>query len=138
MKAPDSSTLIAAFANWHENHEEAKNAIRGARVIGHTMFEFVSVLSRIPEPHRVDAKLLTDWLKQAFVQPPLVLTAKQTQGAAETLVSSGVTGGAIYDGLIALTAKTHGAALLSLDQRASATYQRLEVEVIDPRRPKRS
>lgn len=134
MKAPDSSTLIAAFAEWHESHDEAVDAIAGARLIGHTMFEFVSVLSRLPEPHRVESRLLTAWLKSTFTQPPLVLTAKQTQAAVEILVASGVTGGAIYDGLIGLVARTHEATLISLDQRAMSTYQRLGVDLVVPKR----
>ena len=102
------------------------------------MFEFASVLSRLPEPHRVQPRLLSDWLKSSFAQPPLVLSAKQTQAAVETLVDSGVTGGAIYDGLIGLIARTHGATLVSLDQRATLTYVRLGVDVLVPARHKRS
>jgi predicted nucleic acid-binding protein len=138
VNVPDSSTLIAAFAGWHEAHLEARDAIAGARVIGHTMFEFVSVLSRLPEPHRVEPTLLTDWLKSTFTQPPLVLSARQTQAAVETLVIAGVTGGAIHDGLIGLIARTHEATLVSLDQRAMLTYQRLGVEVLVPARRDRS
>lgn len=138
MKAPDSSTLIAAFAGWHEAHHEALDAIAGARLIGHTMFEFVSVMSRLPEPHRVETRLLADWLKGTFAQPPLVLSAKQTQSAVETLVTSGVTGGAIYDGLVGLIARTHETTLVSLDQRATLTYERLGVDVLVPVRPGRS
>ncbi len=138
MKAPDSSTLIAAFAGWHEAHREALDAIAGARLIGHTMFEFVSVLTRLPEPHRVEPRLLTAWLKSTFTQPPLVLTAKQTQAAVETLVAKGVAGGAIYDGLIGLIARTYEATLVSLDQRAMLTYQRLGVDVLVPAHHERS
>jgi predicted nucleic acid-binding protein len=36
----------------------------------------------------------------------------------------GVSGGAVYDALIALTAAEHEAELLSLDGRAEATYRR--------------
>lgn len=101
------------------------------------MFEFVSVLSRLPEPHRVDARLLAEWLRRTFLEPPLVLTAKQTQASVSTLVASGVTGGAVYDGLIAFTAAAHGARLISLDHRASVTYSRLGVTVDDPRHHER-
>lgn len=138
MNSPDSSTLIAAFAGWHETHETARESIVGTRLIGHTMFEFVSVLSRLPEPHRVDARLLAEWLRRTFLEPPLVLTAKQTQAGVNTLVANGVTGGAVYDGLIALTAAAHGATLISLDQRASVTYSRIGVPVFDPRHPGRT
>ncbi len=133
MKSPDSSTLIAAFASWHEAHAEASEAIVGTRLIGHTMFEFVSVLSRLPEPHRVDAKLLVAWLDKTYSEPPLVLTSQQTKAAIKTLVTSDVSGGAIYDGLIGITARTHNTTLISLDQRAATTYSRLGVIVVDPR-----
>jgi hypothetical protein len=36
-----------------------------------------------------------------------------------------VFGGSSYDGLVALEAKTHGAPLLTLDERAQSTYRRL-------------
>ena len=72
-------------------------------------------------------------MKRTFAKPPLILTSKQTQVALDPLVKCGVTGGAIYDGLIAVTARTHDATLVSLDQRASMTYARLGVAVIDPR-----
>jgi predicted nucleic acid-binding protein len=133
VKSPDSSALIAAFAEWHEAHDEARASISGARLIGHTMFEFVSVLSRLPEPHRVEPRLLIDWLNAVFGEPPLVLNATETKTAIETLVANGVFGGAMYDGLIAITARTHRATLLSLDERAMRTYQRLDVDVLVPR-----
>ena len=70
MKAPDSSTLIAAFAGWHEALDEALDAITGARLIGHTMFEFVSVLTRLPEPHRVEPRLLIGgWTARSPTHP---------------------------------------------------------------------
>lgn len=56
----------------------------------------------------------------------------------ETLVASGVTGGAIYDGLIGLIARTHEATPVSLDQGATLTYQRLGVDVLVPARHERS
>jgi hypothetical protein len=45
----------------------------------------------------------------------------------ERLAGAGVFGGASYDGLVALEADAHGHTLLTLDQRARSTYQRLGV-----------
>jgi toxin FitB len=42
--------------------------------------------------------------------------------APERLGGLGLAGGAVYDGLIALTARAAGAELISLDRRAVATY----------------
>ena len=45
-----------------------------------------------------------------------------------TLVTAaGLTGGAIYDALIALTASDAGAVLLTRDTRASITYEAMKV-----------
>ena len=45
-----------------------------------------------------------------------------------TLSRAGVHGGAAYDGLVALEARTHSHTLLTLDERAQSTYRRLGVE----------
>jgi hypothetical protein len=38
-----------------------------------------------------------------------------------------VRGGALYDGIVAMSARAHGAELVSLDRRAADTYRRREV-----------
>jgi predicted nucleic acid-binding protein len=43
------------------------------------------------------------------------------------LASADIAAGAVYDALIALTAREHGFGLISLDRRASAVYERLGV-----------
>jgi hypothetical protein len=45
----------------------------------------------------------------------------------ERLAGAGVFGGATYDGVVALEAAAHGRTLLTLDERARGTYQRLGV-----------
>jgi hypothetical protein len=45
----------------------------------------------------------------------------------ERLAGAGVFGGASYDGLVALEANVHRRTLLTLDERAQSTYQRLAV-----------
>ena len=41
----------------------------------------------------------------------------------EALASAGLTGGAVYDALVAASAQHAGATLLSLDVRAATTYR---------------
>jgi predicted nucleic acid-binding protein len=60
--------------------------------------------------------------------PALVLPAEAMSAIVERLCRAGVTGGATYDGLIALTAAAHGARLLSVDRRARETYSRCGVD----------
>jgi predicted nucleic acid-binding protein len=57
------------------------------------------------------------------VLPPLTL---ETAGYAELLdvaAAEGVVGGAVYDAVVAATAKEARATLLTLDRRAVTTYQ---------------
>jgi predicted nucleic acid-binding protein len=44
-----------------------------------------------------------------------------------TFPGLGVIGGAVYDALIAETARAHGATILTLDRRACITYDRIGV-----------
>jgi hypothetical protein len=41
----------------------------------------------------------------------------------------GIVGGALYDGIVAATAREHGLTLKSFDTRASATYRALGIQV---------
>ena len=63
-----------------------------------------------------------------------MLSAVRTNAAIETLVANGVVGGAFSDGLIAITARSHTATLVSLDERAMRAYERLGVDVLVPQR----
>ena len=52
---------------------------------------------------------------------PLVLSSSRTR-KPDTLSRLGIAGGAVYDALVALAAKEHGAALATRDARARGTY----------------
>lgn len=124
----DTSVLVAAFSSWHEQHDVARSAIRdGAGVVGHAIAESYSVLTRLPEPHRAAPELARDFLAAACSGAPLVLDADAVRGLPARLVACGVSAGATFDGLIALTAASHGVTLLSLDRRAVETYRRCGV-----------
>ncbi len=69
----------------------------------------------------------------AFLEPflegggPIGVAPAEYPEAVTELVAAGVAGGAVYDGLIGLAARRHGAELVSLDTRAARTYRRLRV-----------
>ena len=48
----------------------------------------------------------------------------------DTLSRLGIASGAVYDALVALAAKEHGAALATRDAQARGTYDAVGVEVI--------
>src|SRR5205823_11532887 len=61
---------------------------------------------------------------------PLVLSGSRTRKLPDTLSRLGIAGGAVYDALVALAAKEHGAALATQDARARGTYDAAGVEGI--------
>ncbi len=124
----DTSVVVAAFSSWHEQHDVAQGAIRiGVGVVGHVVIESYSVLTRLPEPHRAPPELVRDFLAATFPGAPLTLDDNAVRALPARLVACGVSGGATFDGLIALTAAGHHATLLSLDRRAAETYRQCNV-----------
>lgn len=125
MKAADSSLLIAAFASWHESHDAARRALdAGVEVIEHCSLETLSVLTRLPPPHRAPGDLVRDFLRERLPGPFLRLSAKAYRRFLFELPERGISGGAVYDALIAATAAAHGVELLSCDRRAASNYER--------------
>ncbi len=128
MKSVDSSVLIAAFASWHSQQNAALEALQERpRLVGHCALETYSVLTRLPTDYRVPTGLVVQFLDLNFPDPPLTLDPTELRLVVPRLHSLGITGGAIYDGLIALTAAAHEATLITLDRRAEDTYRRCQV-----------
>jgi predicted nucleic acid-binding protein len=124
MKAVDSSVVIAAFASWHEHHAVAREALSDRpRLIAHAAVESYSVLTRLPPPHRAQPSIVHEFLTERFADPLLTLSTSGYRDLLAAAASSGILGGPAYDALIAFTATEHQATLVSLDQRASATYE---------------
>lgn len=127
MISVDSSVLIAGFSSWHGHHAAARRAINGARMVGHTLLEAYSVLTRLPAPFRVPADVVATFLATITTEPPLVPDAETLGGLPGRLAADGITGGAVYDALVAVTSASAGAELVSLDARAAMTYQAMGV-----------
>jgi predicted nucleic acid-binding protein len=83
------------------------------------------VLTRLPPPHRAPAALVATFLGDRFSARPLGLTAERQQALIDEFARLGVVGGASYDGLVAAVALEHDAELVTLDRRATITYDRL-------------
>lgn len=86
------------------------------------------MLTRLPSGLAVAPTVAACVLASRFSQPPLRLGDAQRTRVLQTLAGAGVFGGAGYDGLVALEAKAHARTLLTLDERAQYTYQRLGAE----------
>ncbi|MBU6226202.1 MAG: PIN domain-containing protein [Acidobacteria bacterium] len=128
MKLADTSIIVAAAQSWNPAHEIARKALTGCRrAISHTLLETYSVLTRSPSPFRIDAETAHTWLTAQFVGE-VSLPVNSHLETLSRLHGLGITGGAIYDGIIALTASSHRATLLTLDKRASTTYVKCGVK----------
>jgi predicted nucleic acid-binding protein len=129
--AVDSSVAIAGFASWSEQHEEASAVLDdGPRLIAHAAIGTLSVLTRLPRPHRAPIDVVHEFLLAQFPEPWLTLSGARHRRLLSTCATASISGGAIYDALIASTALAHGASLASCDRRAAATYRALAVDVV--------
>lgn len=91
--------------------------------------ESYSVLTRLPAPHRAPADVVRDFLAARFPQPLLRLGDVAYRQFLLRLPDYGTSGGAAYDALVAATAASHGAELVSCDRRAASVYERYGVRV---------
>lgn len=118
--------IIAAFATWHEFHEPALVAVNSTKAaIGHVLIETYSVVTRLPAPHRVSPLVISEFLASRFPDDPLVLDGAQVADLLADLGSEGIAGGRIYDVLIGTTARQYNHELVTLDARASLTYEQI-------------
>jgi predicted nucleic acid-binding protein len=129
--APDSSVLIPALASTYAGHESCVAALAGRspRLISRVAFETTSVLSRMPEGLRMTPVSVRDALELDFPDSWLALDANGQRACLRRAVDAGLRGGALYDALIAATAREHGATLLSADRRAREAYEAIGVDV---------
>jgi predicted nucleic acid-binding protein len=129
--AADSSVLVAALAQWHPAHQLSRAALKrdGRVLIAHAAVEATSVLSRMPEPLRVTPRVVLDGLERDYTSTWLTLSGHDHQAFLNRAVDAGLRGGALYDALIAATAREHGATLLSADGRAREAYEAIGVKV---------
>lgn len=122
----DTSVVIAVLAPWHPEHERSRDAAGQITQIGaHVLLESYSVLTRLPHG-RLDARTAADALA-ALPWGVVDLPAAVRSTFVQRLAQVGVLGGAVYDGLVGLTAAEHGLTLLTRDRRARRTYDALGV-----------
>lgn len=130
MTTPDSSVLIAGADPQHPFFEAAISALVEVRqrgvLVAHTLAETFAVLSTSVYGHAPER--IVEYLRQFSERAPIGIAPEEYSRAIEELARAGVSGGAIYDGLIAVAARNAGATLVTLDRRASGTYRCCEVD----------
>jgi predicted nucleic acid-binding protein len=127
-QAVDSSVAIAAILADHQAHDAAEDALsRSDSTIAHVAAETYSVLTRLPPPLRLDAAHAAAIVDARLPSRLVALAGESHATALGRLAAAQVSGGATYDGLIALTALEHDLELVSRDRRATRTYRALRV-----------
>lgn len=121
---------VAAFGEWHRLNEPARRVLDdGAALPAHALLETYSVLTGFPPPHRAPPDLVDTWLDDRFTAILPAPAAGDLRDLVRGLASAARIGGAIYDALVALTAKLAGAVLVTADARATETYGVIGVEL---------
>lgn len=126
----DTSAAVALVIEDHEAHTTTLAAVRGRPLglAGHAWFETYSVLTRLPGPLRRSPAEVARLLAHDF-PASVFLTAEATAALGLELARLGISGGAVYDGLVGAAAREHGRELVSADTRARPVYEALGVRV---------
>jgi predicted nucleic acid-binding protein len=120
----DTSCLVAAVCAWHRFHDATRREIErrdaaGEKLIlsAHSLAEAFSVLTRLPEPHRLRPSDALELIEANWGQTGLVaLTGPDYRATLRRCRDVGIGGGAVYDALIAACArKARVATLLTWD-----------------------
>lgn len=130
MIAVDTSVAVAAFGDWHRLNAPACALLdEGVALPAHALLETYSVLTAFPPPHRAAPGLVEAWLDDRFGEILAPPPPTEQRALVQALAAAGRIGGAVYDGVVALTAKLAGAVFVSADRRAYATYDLVGVDL---------
>jgi predicted nucleic acid-binding protein len=124
VQVVDSSVVIRA-TTCQDSHdrERLQNVIAESPVaLAHVLAESYATLTRLPSPFRLTPKQCAAFLTSAFRAEPLTVSSHGYLRVLKLLSEQGISGGAVYDCLIAETAREHDVTLVSLDKRAIANY----------------
>lgn len=126
----DTSAAVPLLLTSHVAHRTVHTSLRdrSAALAGHALHETYAVLTRLPGDARLAPADAVRLLRERF-GPAALLDARATRAAPGVLAEAGIAGGATYDGLVALAARSAGLPLASRDRRALNTYRLLGVSV---------
>lgn len=129
--AIDTSVAIPMALMNHDAHSHVRHWAmnKTLHLSGYALAETYSVLTRLPGDARVNPVDACSLINALF-NKPITLSEQVQQTAHLELCSAHISGGAVYDGLVALAARSHGLTLATRDARARSTYEALGVPVI--------
>ena len=86
-------------------------------------------MTRLPGGLAVSALQAATVVRERFPDTPMVLSANGYLRLIETIKATGLRGGQIYDALVAATATTGDAVLLTRDRRAEPAYRAVDAQM---------
>ena len=130
--AVDTSAAVALIMASHVANRAVRRHLRGRDLVltQHSLAETYSVLTRLPGDARV-APADAVRLIEANFGPPALMPATTAASVPNLLAQLNIGGGAVYDALVGLAAKSNSLPLATRDLRAAATYDALGVQVIE-------
>lgn len=131
MIAIDSSVAVPALSAGHPDHVAAHALVAAERpsMPAHAALETYAVLTRLPAPVGLSPETASQVVLANFGDRLLHPKARTVKGLIAELAGASIGGGAVYDALIAVTARDAGATLVTNDRRAKGMYERLDVPV---------
>ena len=127
----DTSAAVALVLEDHESHAAVVDAVRGRRLglAGHAWFETFSVLDAAAGSASPLAGGCRDPRSHTTSRRRASLAEEPAAALGAELARLGISGGAVYDALVAAAARQHGLTLVSADVRARSVYEALGVAV---------
>lgn len=139
---PDTSCMVAAVCGWHEHHSRAAREfeLRLSQeeeliVAAPALVETYAVLTRLPPPHRLSPADALALLQTNFIDglKIIALDGKSYRSLLLQAPPDGVTGGQIYDAVIAACAlQAKAAALLTFNERHFLAFAKKGINIIVP------
>jgi toxin FitB len=122
----DTSVAVPLIQASHIGHLTVAGVVgrRSVQLPAHAAVETYSVLTRLPGDARLTPRDATNLITNRFGEVVSLDPVEQRQ-LVLGLALAGIAGGAVYDAVIAITARTNGATLLTRDRRAANTYNAL-------------
>lgn len=129
--AVDTSVAVPLLVASHEAHESVRLWASDLSLVlsGHALTETYAVLTRLPGDARVNPSDAVALIDENFVGS-IALLPEATFKAHRDLARLGLSGGATYDGLVAMAAHQNSLVLATRDARARPTYDAVGVTVV--------
>lgn len=126
----DTSVAIPLIVEDHVSHKKVFNALDGYSLglAGHAVFETLSVLTRLPGKARRSSVVASQIVNTGFPRT-VYPSSDETAALVNEISDLGINGGAIYDALVGLAARSAGLPLVTRDKRALPTYRLLGCEL---------